>query len=365
MTPTSRIPRSFFPNGDSSRNGQALVKAAAAFLFHCRDNSVTVGEAARRLWPNDIRGAKAISDIVNRSATVPATTTGSGWADSLAATAVADFISTMGGGSAAGSTVLKRGHSFQFDGAAAILVPGMVNSANDAVFVQEAFPIPVVQLSTSGVTLAPRAFKTIVTFTSELFAHSTPNIVALVSTVLTESVGLSLDAALFSNNAGSASAPPGLLNGISPLTASSATVKQDAMKEDIAAIGGAVSAVAGNGPIIFIASPKQALALRLWAGSQFNYEILASSALVAGVVIACAPNGLASAIDPAPRFDSAREATLHMDTVPSQIVGSPNLVAAPQRSLFQTDSVGLKLGLEVSWGLRSSAAIAWTQSVVW
>ena len=61
-------------------------------------------------------------------------------------------------------------------------------------------------------------------------------------------------------------------------------------------------------------------------------------------------------------------ATLHMeDTTPLAIgtVGSPNTVAAPVRSLWQTDTVGIRMIQPMNWTLRRSGVLAWTQSVTW
>ena len=54
----------------------------------------------------------------------------------------------------------------------------------------------------------------------------------------------------------------------------------------------------------------------------------------------------------APRFEISDQATLHMeDTTPLPIVdgGTP---AAPVRSLWQTDSLGLRLILPMNWTMR-------------
>jgi hypothetical protein len=61
---------------------------------------------------------------------------------------------------------------------------------------------------------------------------------------------------------------------------------------------------------------------------------------------------------------ASRQSVLHMETAPLPIVdgGTPT---APVRSLYQTDSIGLKLRVELAWGLRANGAIAWTQGVTW
>ncbi|MDF0521586.1 phage major capsid protein [Bradyrhizobium yuanmingense] len=297
-----------------------------------------------------------------KAATSPATTSSSTWAGSLASAAVADFISVMGGASAA-ATVFGSGHQFTFDHTNGIAMPGVVADANIAGFVGEAAPIPVKGLSFDGPRLERRKFATIVPFTREIFEHSTPNIEAIVRTVLTESLGLATDAALFSDSAGSAIRPPGLLLGIAPLTPSTATNPQDAMVADITVL---VSAVAPIGEAVLVAATDQAVALRLRQHRE-TYTVLPSAALAAGTVIAIAPNGLASAIDAVPRFELASEATLVMDDAagPISTVGTPNVVAAPARSLFQSDTIALRVILQVSWGLRSPLAISFLTGASW
>src|SRR5262249_45906536 len=136
---------------------------------------------------------------------------------------------------------------------------------------------------------------------------------------------------------------------------------------DIGKLAAAVAAIAGNGPIVFVCAPEQAVSLKLWAPNSFRYPVLASSALADGVVIAIAANALVNANDPAPRFAEARDATIHMDTSPAAVStpGAPNVVAAPLRSLWQTDTIGLRMILQVAWGLRNSGGLAWTDSTVW
>jgi hypothetical protein len=112
---------------------------------------------------------------------------------------------------------------------------------------------------------------------------------------------------------------------------------------------------------------RGAASLRL-ANARIGYEVLASGALADRTVVAVASNALVSAMDPAPRFELSKSATVHMeDTSPAQLasVGTPNTVAAPMRSMFQSDSSALRLIMEVSWGLRTSGAVAWMQNVNW
>jgi hypothetical protein len=316
-------------------------------------------DTARRIYPDDDNVR-----LMTRAAVSPATITTSGWADSLAATSLADFLLNIGGISA-GSALLKRCLSLQFNGAAAIKIPSITTGATGVGFVQEANPIPVRQYSlATGVTLSPRILASISVFNREIFQHSIPSIESLIRTVLSEDVGLELDTTLFDSTAGDATRPGGLLQGIS---ATSPTAAGDfAMLTDLELLASAVAPVAGNGPIYFVASPRQARRIQYSAQIK-GVEAFASSALADKTVLAVAANCLVSAMDPAPRFEISDTATLVMRDDPTAlgVVGTPNVVGAPARSLWQADAIALKVRLEVSWALRSSTGLAYMSAVNW
>jgi hypothetical protein len=66
----------------------------------------------------------------------------------------------------------------------------------------------------------------------------------------------------------------------------------------------------------------------------------------------------------APRFEISDQATLHMeDTTPLPIVDG-GVPAAPVRSLWQTDSLGLRLIMPMNWIMRRPVA-ALINGVTW
>jgi hypothetical protein len=70
----------------------------------------------------------------------------------------------------------------------------------------------------------------------------------------------------------------------------------------------------------------------------------------------------------APRFEISDQATLHMeDTTPLDIgtAGSPATVAAPVKSMWQTDSLALRLILPTNWTIRRAGVVAWVAGVTW
>lgn len=334
-----------------------FVRAAVATLLASLHNSFP-GHIAKSQWPGDIDVSMLL-----KAATSPATTSSSTWAGSLASTAVADFVSVMGGAFAS-TSLLGHGIQLEFEDKNGILVPGIVADANNVGFVGEAQPISVSALSLDGPILTPHKVPMIAVFTREVLQRS--NVEPNVRPVLLESIGLGLDAAMFSTAATSSIRPAGLLNGIVPLTPSTTTDPQEAMIADIKALVSAVAPIAGNGEVVLVAATDQAVALRL-RQSREVYPILASAALASGTILAIATNGLASAIDPVPRFEIASEATIVMDDAagPLSAIGTPNVVAATARSLFQTDTIALRVILQVGWGLRSPSAIAYMTGVSW
>src|SRR5262249_43873733 len=146
-------------------------------------------------------------------------------------------------------------------------------------------------------------------------------------------------------------------------TPSSSTVLSDAMVEDLAKLGGIVSRAAGQS-IVFIAAPEQALAIALWS-PMFDYPVLASSALTAKTVIAVASNALVSGFDPVPSINASYETEVHMETSPAEIVSPGGAVAVPVASIYQKDSIALRMLMPCAWALRASGAIAYMNAVNW
>jgi hypothetical protein len=81
-----------------------------------------------------------------------------------------------------------------------------------------------------------------------------------------------------------------------------------------------------------------------------GYEAIRTGFLAAGTV-ACVDAGAIAMTASPPMFAVSRNATVHMDSVPSQIgtAGSPNVVAAPTSSMFQTDNVAIRSTLKAGW----------------
>jgi hypothetical protein len=96
--------------------------------------------------------------------------------------------------------------------------------------------------------------------------------------------------------------------------------------------------------------------------------VIPSGTVPVGVVICVDAADYVSVSGDAPRFEISDQATLHMeDTNPLQLAsaGTPPTVAAPAQSMFQTDSLALRLILPLNWTMRRAGVVAWVAGVTW
>ena len=343
-TPRGNFKRSPLPLPEGNTFVRMLTARAIAKL-----QERSASEVAAEMWPSD----RLIAALLARGATAPAMTTVTGWAAELAQRRVADAIAALGPASA-GAEILKRGLLLNFDGRAQISAPGFVAEFGNGGFVAEGQPIPVRQLNATPALMQPHKLASIAVLTREMLESS--NAEVLIADALTRAAGRMLDEVLFDANPEDAARPAGLRRGIAALTPSANADSGYAALEDITALIGSLAPVAGNGPYIIVASPGRAvmMASHFPGGVGTNVIVLGSSAVI-NDILAIAPDALVAALEPDPQIETATSATLHMDTVPQTISGT----STPHRSLFQTESIALKLRWPVSWALRDPRGFAW------
>jgi hypothetical protein len=262
----------------------------------------------------------------------------------------------------AGAALLRSAVQVSFEGATAINLPGV--SLPSAKFVAEGAPFPVQQMvSSASVSVAPYKLGVMTAVTSELFVNLGAE--AAIRQVLIESIGPSLDAVLLGTAAAvPQTQPAGLLNGITPLTASTASPGSEAMFDDVEKLGQAVSQVAGNGAIALVAASREAISLAV-RPTRLMWPVYASSSLAAGTVVCVALNGLVASAG-VPTIDVSTQAAVHMDDNALALVSaSPVTIAAPIRGSFQSDTLILKVRMPVTWALRSPIAIAYITGAAW
>jgi hypothetical protein len=324
----------------------SLARACLNVARRARDPLV------RNAWPDD-----RVAGLLTTRAPVSSMTL----ADAVALQHLAlHFVASLTATSAA-AAVIARSLRLTFDGAAQIGVPGL--TLPTAAWLGEETAIPIVDgTSSAGAVIDPYKVGVGLVLTNEMINHS--NAEAMMRQVLIENVGPVLDVAMFGAGAGVPGVnPPGILNGIAPLAASSLT-GIDAMVADVAAIAQALAPSAGGSAPILITAPAQAVALAMLP-PRSAFEVFASGQLPAGRIVAVVPAALATVVE-APGIVASSQATVHMSNAPAaELVAADGTVAGPQMSMFQTDSVVEKLTLPATWALRSASAVAWFNAVTW
>jgi hypothetical protein len=330
---------------------RAITARTIASLRRC-----PVTDVAAEMWPND----RALQQLLTRAASNPAMTSVVGWAAELVRRTVVDTVAALGAASTA-ADVMARGLLLDWDGGGIVSAPGFVASAANSGFVAEGDPIPVRQLNLGPALLTPRKLATIAALTREMVESS--NAEALISDALIRSSGLALDAVFFSANAATAAAPAGIRNGIAALGASASADPFGAFFEDMATLLNAVGTVGGKGPFFIVSSIGRVASASARFGSikaegtDATIIPLASSA-VGNDIIVIAAAGLVAALSADPNVETVNAATLVMDTAPG-VAGT----IGPEKEMFQSDSLAVKVRWPVSWALRDSRAVAWLTPV--
>src|SRR5262245_40566612 len=305
-------------------------------------------EVIMRQWPSD----RILEAMFTRAAVAPAMTSVSGWASELAVRVTADALEALGPASA-GAEVLKAGLVLNFDGAGSISAPGFVAEFGNAGWVAEGNPIPVRALAGPPALLEPHKLAAIAVLTREMLEGS--NAERLISDTLMRAAGRMLDEVLFDANAGDAARPKGLRNGIATLTASNNSDPFAAAYEDVANLINAVAPVAGSGPYILVSSPgRAALLTGRFRVTGSSIRVLGSSAGT-NDLLAIAPAALVAALSPTPDIETSKAATLVMDTAP----GAAGTMG-PEREMFQTDAMAIKMRWPITWALRDARGFAWS-----
>jgi hypothetical protein len=341
------------------RPAVSVFRAAAAFV-RAGDKGTPEG-AARELGFSRDPLADA---IIRRSATSAADLTSTGWAHELAGIAIYDLIQSVTSLSAA-AEVITRALKLNMDHIAEMRVPGRTPAAAAAgMWVAEELPAPARQLSFSNTAvLRPRKLSVVYAYTREMAESS--NIEAVVRQTLSETVGLALDLQMFSATAGDASKPPGLLVGATPITPT-AGGGSNAIYSDLKNLFAALAAQGAGKNVVIVCSVPEAVTLKTTVGPKWDYDILASTALVPGTIVALELASLVSGFSSVPEFRISRTAIYHAeDTAPTDITGGTPSPAVPVRSAFQTDSILLKMNVSAAWGLRAAGHAQFITGATW
>jgi hypothetical protein len=348
MNTSPRTDRPFLPSDLAP--DRALIRAAFSFAAQASKGGGDPLAKCRELFPND-PGALA---VVTKADQVVGTAAGTGWAAELVQQATMAFLSSLGPQSAA-SQLISRGVSISLAGVGSAVVPARSGSPSTVPFVADGSPIPLRVQTIAPTTLSPKKLGVITAMSNSLARRSTA--LPIFEMLLKEDAAVGLDSAYFSANVGTSAAHQGLLYGLSAIT------PFGSMSQDLAALASAVGA-AGSGQVIFVTGPGRAATVPILSPN-LTATVLGSLAVPEDRVIAIDPLSIVHGFGSEPEFLISNEAVTHMSDAPLEIVsGTGPTTADPVRSMWQTDSVALRLLLDIGFGARRSGAVAFMDGVL-
>ena len=325
---------------------RAWQRSIAASVFACsqRTNAAAILKAT---WPGDTRAAS-----ITKAATSPTTSSMFPAQDVVAA------FKSLAPGSAAAS-LFALSNILSLAGLLTIRIPYVASLPPVQIFIGEGLPAPVQQFTLDSSTLGPTRKMLLMAAVSGELEQAGPEAASLIiGRVLADRANRNLDLTVLGTGAGDAATPPGLLHGVTPLAAAAAG--PDAMAEDLAALVAAIGA-AGIDPsdAVYGTGPREATLIKTRASLKFNNTILMTLGLPAKSIAAFAPNGVYSGYDGAPQIETGRESVIHFDEdAPLDISapGSPPTVAAPAKSMFQSDMIAIRVRTNCAWVAAPGAA---------
>jgi len=350
--------------------GDLIVRrAVVSYLSHMKHQSES--DVIRERYRND-KGLEAIT----KAAVAPGDTTTAAWAADLLAEQVQGFIEQVSNNSVYGA-MRGAGMALNFAGAGSIKIPSETSSSTPSgAFVGEGAPIPVKDLAFTSQSLSRQKMAVIVPMTEELVEATNGQIEAIVRRAILRETSKVLDTTLLDNAAATAVRPAGLQNGVTPTASAGATAAD--IITDLKALIGAFANDETDQDITIVMNPLRRLGLmtvtnavgefafrnEVASGSLMGYALAVSSNVTAAEVIAVNGTDFATAYD-GPQFSMSNTATLHMeDTAPLPIVDGVT-AADPTRSLFQTDTVAIKMRLPVTWAMTRAGQVTALSGVAW
>jgi Phage capsid family len=345
---------------------------AVLVKLHCRWNRTTDFEdIARSLYGPIERRSTALNRCLDdpchaftRAASGPATIPVNAWAGAISPQV--NFAGPLASLSPASlyATLAARGQRGVLSGNASVSFPNRGSTPSmGGQWVGENSPIRVAAGAFGSVVLNGRKVGVISIFSNELGIRSTPDAEQAIRQAMSEDTSLALDATLIDTTAGSTSRPAGLLNGITPLAATTGG--------GVAALAGDLGALAAAIPnptdlVFLMTASERTKALTLSPGAASLNVIEAP--LPAKQVVALDASDLATVEGDTPTIMISDSATVHEeDTAPLPLsaTGTPPVVAAPIRSMLQTDCTAVRLLQFVGWGMRRANRIATIANVTW
>lgn len=329
-------------------------------------------------------GHEATAAIIKDTAAVAATTGGANNVSDLQQIAYQGFVEALDGVSVL-PPLRAGGLALNLDNAGTAYVPGIAAGGAGGSFVAEGSPIRVGTVATTNVQLTSRKVGVIMVFSREAAKRSTPDLEALFRRRMLADTASAVDSVLLDNSAQTSVRPGGLLYDQVATAAIAATASGygggdhvAVMKDFQALMEPFIAANAADG-ITVIMNPKQGLSLDFMTGpdgalgdwfsrARARFSFVESTHATAGRLIAVRSQDFASAVGGV-EFEMSSQATLHMEQTQADV---ENIVtsgtaagASPVRSLFQTDTRGVRMTWDLNWRMMRQGMVRWIDGTSW
>lgn len=358
-----------FPNAEV-RASDLIVRSAV-----CHFLAKATGKSIDRVLDDRYPGHEPTAVVTKADATI-ATTTTSGWASQLVNTALAELMDLLSPFSVYPG-LAARGIKVTFNNnQGAITIPAIsTDAALAGGFVLEGDPIPVGRFTTTSTSLAPHKFGIITTMSKEAAKYTTPALEGVLRRSILRRTAITLDGLLLDATAGSTTRPAGLLNGVSAAASGYGGGDYTAVLADINALMAPFDTANAGRSMVLIMHPAQARKLAMMPGPDgtfgwadrfmAGFTVLTSTSATANRLIAVDAEDFATATGDTPEFDVSDQATLHMSDAPGELVTAAGTVNDPMRSLYQTNSLALRMILPITWKMRRSGMVQWIDTTTW
>lgn len=247
------------------------------------------------------------------------------------------------------------------------------DGAATAYWVGEGKAIPVTSMDFSDVTLTSLEIDALAAITKKLVRESSPAAEMLVRDGLVQAVRQKIDTTFLSTAAAvTGVSPAGLLNGLSAGSASG--YDADALRADIAALYAGFIAAKNATGLYWVMGPSLAKQVSLMRNALGQREfpdlsqsggtlegdpVVVGDNVGAGDFILLKPSDIYKIGDRGISVSVSDQATIEMDTAPTGDAGVPTAQSANMVSMFQSNSVAIKVTLPMNYAKRRSSAVAY------
>ncbi len=380
-----------------------LSLAAAAQMVKTANRGSRIDAIMGQLLPGtEYREArKSAAALLVKSATDPATTTAAGWAAELVQSEVRQFWDDQKETSVI-AQLTARGLLLNYQGANSITVPTRGPKSIVAAWVAEKASIPVDHASFGAQTIFRTKKAVITAATNDLISTTNPSFLPLVEGYIRDDLAASFDAELISTTAAVVGvSPAGLLVGAPNQASAGGTLAN--IVTDIKYLRSQLKNVVRDPVLIMSTDNRLALECLLdtsgdnfpfrdelqRSGTVLGYPVLSSPyvndsivamidasnyTLVSDPVLVDASSAativMTGAVNPAPIMgDGGTPPTVNDEDMTGTSVHISDAAGTTPpsevRSMFQTDSVALRLVAPTSWAMMLSNKAAYVTGVSW